>query len=101
MIGTPLITFSRIMAASDESQVFNGMCGAESDWVRLYHCSRPPDSRGGIQRRSKDHGPPILSHQWLEVNNDLVSLLALGLNTTSAETKSPIVQAVEAEMARG
>ena len=29
------------------------------------------------------------------------SLLALGLHTASAETKSPIVQAVEAEMARG
>ena len=29
------------------------------------------------------------------------SLLALSLHTASAETKSPIVQAVEAEMARG
>ena len=62
MIGTPLITFSRIMAASDESQVFNGMCGAESGWVpSICHCSRPPDSEVEIQRRAKDHDKPILS----------------------------------------
>ena len=30
MIGTPLLTFSRIKAASDTQQVFNGSCGAES-----------------------------------------------------------------------
>ena len=62
MIGTPLITFSRIMAASDESQVFNGMCGAESGWVPVSAIA--PDlliQEVEIQRRSKDHDkPPIL-----------------------------------------
>jgi predicted Zn-dependent protease len=33
MIGTPLIAFSKIVAADDEVGVFNGMCGAESGWV--------------------------------------------------------------------
>ena len=33
MIGTPLLTFARIKAASDTQQVFNGSCGAESGWV--------------------------------------------------------------------
>ncbi len=62
MIGTPLITFSRIMAASDEYQVFNGMCGAESGWVPV--AAVAPDlliQEVEIQRRSKDHDkPPLL-----------------------------------------
>lgn len=33
LIGTPLIAFSKIAAADNEQQVFNGVCGAESGWV--------------------------------------------------------------------
>ena len=33
LIGTPLIAFSKIVAADDEVAVFNGVCGAESGWV--------------------------------------------------------------------
>ncbi len=33
LIGTPLSTFERIMAAGNDGQAFNGMCGAESGWV--------------------------------------------------------------------
>jgi predicted Zn-dependent protease len=33
LIGTPLIAFSKLVAADDEVGVFNGMCGAESGWV--------------------------------------------------------------------
>ena len=33
MIGTPLQTFSRILAAGPTPAVFNGTCGAESGWV--------------------------------------------------------------------
>ena len=33
LIGTPLTTFSRIVAAGDEPAVFNGTCGAESGLV--------------------------------------------------------------------
>ncbi len=33
LIGTPLIAFSKIVAADDEVKVFNGICGAESGWV--------------------------------------------------------------------
>ncbi|MBJ93476.1 MAG: hypothetical protein CMP23_03275 [Rickettsiales bacterium] len=32
-IGTPLQTFSNIIAAGDQREVFNGSCGAESGWV--------------------------------------------------------------------
>ncbi|MGH9317146.1 MAG: metallopeptidase TldD-related protein, partial [Thermoanaerobaculia bacterium] len=33
LIGTPLVSFSRILAAGDTPAVFNGHCGAESGWV--------------------------------------------------------------------
>ncbi|HYM20231.1 MAG TPA: metallopeptidase TldD-related protein [Candidatus Kapabacteria bacterium] len=33
LIGTPLATFERILAASDKPETFNGICGAESGWV--------------------------------------------------------------------
>ena len=33
LIGTPLTSFSKIVAADDDVAVFNGMCGAESGWV--------------------------------------------------------------------
>jgi len=33
LIGTPLVAFDRIIAASDQTDVFNGVCGAESGWV--------------------------------------------------------------------
>ncbi len=33
LIGTPLTAFSRIAAADDSPEVFNGVCGARSGWV--------------------------------------------------------------------
>jgi len=33
LIGTPLATFSQIIAAGERIEVFNGYCGAESGWV--------------------------------------------------------------------
>ncbi len=33
LIGTPLIAFSKIVAADDDVGVFNGICGAESGWI--------------------------------------------------------------------
>lgn len=33
LIGTPLTSFSKIVAADNETTVFNGVCGAESGWV--------------------------------------------------------------------
>ena len=63
MIGTPLLTFSQIMLASDAYQVFNGVCGAESGWVPVSAIA--PDillKEVEVQRRSKDHDlPPLLT----------------------------------------
>ncbi len=62
LIGTPLLTFGRIAAASDEVQVFNGMCGAESGWVPVSAVA--PDllvSEVEVQRGDKEHDrPPLL-----------------------------------------
>ncbi|MCA9494534.1 MAG: TldD/PmbA family protein, partial [Myxococcales bacterium] len=33
LVGTPLVAFSNIVAAGDEPQVFNGVCGSDSGWV--------------------------------------------------------------------
>ncbi len=33
LIGTPLTSFSKIIAADDKPEIFNGICGAESGWV--------------------------------------------------------------------
>src|SRR2546430_17589381 len=33
LIGTPLTSFSKIVAAGDTAEVFNGVCGAESGYV--------------------------------------------------------------------
>ncbi len=33
LVGTPLVSFSQILAAADDDNVFNGNCGAESGWV--------------------------------------------------------------------
>lgn len=33
MVGTPLVSFNEVIAAADDYDVFNGVCGAESGWV--------------------------------------------------------------------
>lgn len=33
IVGTPLASFTKILAAGDDRGVFNGVCGAESGWV--------------------------------------------------------------------
>jgi len=62
LIGTPLIAFSKIIAADDETGIFNGMCGAESGWVPV-SASSPGllISEIEVQRKEKSQDrPPIL-----------------------------------------
>lgn len=33
MVGTPQVSFNKVLAAADDYEVFNGNCGAESGWV--------------------------------------------------------------------
>jgi len=60
IVGTPLASFSRILATSDRLEVFNGFCGAESGSVPVSAISPALlVSEIEIQRKpeSKDLGP--------------------------------------------
>jgi predicted Zn-dependent protease len=63
LVGTPLAALSRILAASDDYQTFNGYCGAESGFVPVSATS--PSllvQQIEIERRDKGNDkPPILS----------------------------------------
>ncbi len=62
LIGTPIATFSRILASGDTPEVFNGTCGAESGWVPVSAVS-PPMLVGELEVQRK------------EIENDLPPLL--------------------------
>lgn len=62
LIGTPLTTFSNIIAAGDDVEVFNGMCGAESGRVPV-SASSPSIlvNKIEVQKKKKSQAkPPIL-----------------------------------------
>ena len=69
LIGTPLIAFSKIIAADDQIAVFNGVCGAESGWVPV-SASSPGllVSQIEVQRKEKSQErAPILSPPALQL----------------------------------
>ncbi|MGD8534484.1 MAG: metallopeptidase TldD-related protein [Candidatus Aminicenantes bacterium] len=62
LIGTPLISFSKILACADTVGVFNGGCGAESGWVPV-SCVSPGILTGEIEIQKKqksEERPPVL-----------------------------------------
>jgi TldD protein len=62
LVGTPLSALSRIMAASDDYQTFNGYCGAESGFVPVSATS-PSLLVQQIEIERRDKGsdkPPVL-----------------------------------------
>jgi TldD protein len=63
IVGTPLASFSRILATSDKPQVFNGYCGAESGSVPVSAVS-PAILVSELEISKKETGkdqPPILN----------------------------------------
>ena len=62
IVGTPLTSFSKIIMAADDSDVFNGTCGAESGWCPVAGIS--PSilvSEIEVEKRQKGQDkPPIL-----------------------------------------
>jgi predicted Zn-dependent protease len=63
LVGTPLTVFSKILAADDEKEVFNGVCGAESGSVPV-SASGPGIliSQIEVQKKAKSQQrPPFLS----------------------------------------
>jgi predicted Zn-dependent protease len=61
LIGTPLVTFERILAAGGPVGVFNGRCGAESGWVSV-SASSPSLllSELEVQKKSKGSALPLI-----------------------------------------
>jgi predicted Zn-dependent protease len=62
MIGTPLVSFSKILACGDKPEVFNGICGAESGGVPVSAVA-PTILTGEIEiqkRRKSPDRPPLL-----------------------------------------
>jgi hypothetical protein len=62
IVGTPLASFAKIMATSDKSEVFNGICGAESGSVPVSAIS-PALLVSEIEVQRKDRSqdkPPYL-----------------------------------------
>jgi predicted Zn-dependent protease len=62
IVGTPLASFSKILATGDKSEVFNGYCGAESGSVPVSAVSPPIlVSEIEIEKKAKSNDrPPIL-----------------------------------------
>ena len=62
LIGTPLVSFSKILACGDKPEVFNGICGAESGGVPVSGVA-PSILTGEIEiqkRRKSADRPPLL-----------------------------------------
>ncbi len=62
IVGTPLASFSKIVATSDKLEVFNGMCGAESGYVPVSAAS-PAILISEMEIQRKEHQqdrPPLL-----------------------------------------
>ena len=63
IVGTPLAALTHITLTGDKTDVFNGVCGAESGWVPV-SASAPAMlfSEMEVQKRAQSHNrPPILS----------------------------------------
>ena len=62
LIGTPLTSFSKIVAAGDTLEVFNGFCGAESGYVPVAAVSPAIlTTQIEVQKKAKaSDRPPIL-----------------------------------------
>ena len=80
LIGTPLQTFSRIVASGQEVSVFNGSCGAESGWVPVSAVAPAMlFSQVESQRKMKGQDPPPLTSAppAVALNSDLPVFVAL------------------------
>lgn len=68
MVGTPIAALQRIVATGDKTEVFNGVCGAESGWVPV-SASAPAMLFSEMEVQKKAHGrdrPPILPPPTVE-----------------------------------
>ncbi len=62
IVGTPIANFSKIIAAANDTDVFNGTCGAESGWVPV-SCVAPSILMSEIEvekSKKSQEKPPVL-----------------------------------------
>mgnify|MGYP002064967064 CR=1 FL=1 len=65
IVGTPLTSFSKIIMAADDADVFNGTCGAESGWCPVSAVS--PSLPAREREEARDLAVEIgVRHLWLE-----------------------------------
>ncbi|MEM1347536.1 MAG: TldD/PmbA family protein, partial [Myxococcota bacterium] len=66
IVGTPLVSINKIVAASTETGVFNGYCGAESGYVPVSAVAPALlTTELELQRsQSKTERPPLLAPPW-------------------------------------
>ncbi|MBI4249197.1 MAG: peptidase U62 [Elusimicrobia bacterium] len=69
IVGTPLTSFTKIIAAADDDAVFNGTCGAESGWVpvsavapSILISEMEVERRGKSQEKPPILPPPLFDH---------------------------------------
>lgn len=89
LVGTPLASISKILAAADDDAVFNGSCGAESGWVPVSAIA--PSvlvSEMEIEKKQKSQERPPL----------LAAPAAPAVST--APDEGPALAALRAELAR-
>jgi hypothetical protein len=62
LIGTPLTSFSKIVASNDKQEIFNGFCGAESGFIPVSAVSPSIlTTQIEVQKKAKSsERPPIL-----------------------------------------
>lgn len=68
IVGTPLVSFNKILAAADDDTVFDGSCGAESGWVPQTNIapSLLLESLETEKARKGDLKPPVLPSPLLK-----------------------------------
>ncbi|NJM53233.1 MAG: hypothetical protein HC846_07465 [Blastocatellia bacterium] len=87
LIGTPLTSFSKIIAADDKAEVFNGFCGAESGFIPVSAIS-PSILIGQIevQKRAKNNSllpilpPPDANKLKVKIPSTLKFLIIMKRN---------------------
>ena len=62
VVGTPLASFNKILAAADDEEVFNGSCGASSGWVPQSNIAPSFlfESLEMQKSQKSDYKPPVL-----------------------------------------
>ena len=62
VVGTPLVSFNKIIAVGDDDTIFDGSCGAESGWVPQTNIA-PSLLLGALEMertQKSDFKPPVL-----------------------------------------